>query len=126
VRISSVQVISEDRFLYHKTTHRDVCGRKLAAAVKSGCDDALFFNERGELTKGAIHNIFIAKDGEWKTPPIQWELLPGTYRGKFLREHPNAREEVLALNDLIRADQIHVCNSVRGMYPVELVRVQTG
>jgi para-aminobenzoate synthetase/4-amino-4-deoxychorismate lyase len=126
VRISGVQVSSSDRFLYHKTTHRDVYERELAAALHAGCDDALFFNERGELTEGAIHNVFVVKNGMWKTPPIHCGLLPGTYRGKFLRENPNAIEEVLVLDDLFRADQIYICNSVRAMQSVKLENTAQG
>jgi para-aminobenzoate synthetase/4-amino-4-deoxychorismate lyase len=126
VRISSVRVSSRDHFLYHKTTHRDVYDRELAAAISAGCDDELFFNERGELTEGAIHNIFVVKDGVWKTPPIQSGLLPGTYRGKILRERPDAREEVLTLEDVVRAEQIYLCNSVRGLYAVEILRPSQG
>jgi len=120
VRISNLRVSSRDRFLYHKTTNRDVYDRELPAAVNAGCDDALFFNESSELTEGSIHNVFIVKDGVWKTPPIPCGLLAGTYRAQFLREHPDAREEVLILDDLMRADQIYLCNSVRGMQSVEL------
>jgi para-aminobenzoate synthetase/4-amino-4-deoxychorismate lyase len=120
VRLSDVRMSSKDHFLYHKTTHRDVYDRELASAISTGCDDALFFNERGELTEGAVHNIFIVKNGVWKTPPIQSGLLPGTYRGKVLRERPDVREEILTLHDLIRAEQIYLCNSVRGIYVVEL------
>jgi para-aminobenzoate synthetase/4-amino-4-deoxychorismate lyase len=120
VRISGMQVSSTDRFLYHKTTHRDVYERELAAALNAGCDDALFFNERGELTEGAIHNVFVVKNGIWKTPPIHCGLLPGTYRRKFLRENANAVEEILKLDDLLRADRIYICNSVCAMQSVEL------
>jgi len=120
VRISSAKVSSRDHFLYHKTTNRGVYDRELSAAVNAGYDDALFFNERGELTEGAIHNVFIVKDGVWKTPPVECGLLPGTYRRRFLREHPDARTEVLTLEDLMYADHIYLCNSVRGMKSVEL------
>jgi para-aminobenzoate synthetase/4-amino-4-deoxychorismate lyase len=119
-RISSVQVSSRNHFLYHKTTHRDVYERELAAAVDAGCDDSLFFNERGELTEGAVHNVFIVKDGVWKTPPVKSGLLPGTFRGRFLRDHASARADVLALDDVLRADEIYLCNSVRGMQLVKL------
>ena len=88
--------------------------------MNAECDDALFFNERGELTEGAIHNVFIVKDGVWKTPPVECGLLPGTYRAQFLREKPEASTEVLKIDDLMSADQIYLCNSVRGMQPVEL------
>jgi para-aminobenzoate synthetase/4-amino-4-deoxychorismate lyase len=120
VRISSAQVSSRDHFLYHKTTHRDLYDQEWAAALNAECDDALFFNERRELTEGAIHNVFIVKDGVWRTPPVECGLLPGTYRAQFLREHPDARTDALTLDDLKRADQIYLCNSVRGMQLVEL------
>jgi len=120
IRISSAQVSPRDRFLYHKTTHRDVYDREWAAAVNAECDDSLFSNERGELTEGAIHNVFIVKNGVWRTPRVECGLLPGTYRAHFLRENPEARTEILVLDDLLHADQIYLCNSVRGMQPVEL------
>jgi para-aminobenzoate synthetase/4-amino-4-deoxychorismate lyase len=88
--------------------------------VKAGCDGALFFNERDELTEEAIHNAFIVKDGVWKTPPIECGLLPGTYCAQFLREQPDAREEVLILDDLMRADQIYLGDGVRGIDSAEL------
>ena len=126
VRISSVQVSSRDYFLYHKTTHREVYDREWTAAVNAECDDALFFNERGELTEGAIHNVFIVKDGVWRTPPVECGLLPGTYRAQFLREHRGARTEKLNRDDLMRADQIYLCNCVRGMQLVELEEAAQG
>lgn len=120
VTISSVKVSSRDYFLYHKTTHRDLYDRELAAAMNAECDDALFFNERDELTEGAIHNIFIVKNGVWMTPLVECGLLPGTRREKCLRDHSDARTEVLKLGDLLGADQIYLCNSVRDMQLVEL------
>jgi len=121
VRICDRQVSSQDRFLYHKTTNRRVYDEEFAAARKAKCDDALFFNERGELTEGAIHNVFVVKNEVWRTPPVSSGLLPGTCRAQVLRDNVNAREAVLTLNDLLHADAIYLCNSVRGIYPVELL-----
>jgi para-aminobenzoate synthetase / 4-amino-4-deoxychorismate lyase len=120
VGISNRPVSSSDRFLFHKTTNRRLYDREIVAARRAGCDDALFFNERGELTEGAIHNVFVVKDGVWRTPPISSGLLPGTCRGQILRERRDACEVTLSLNDLLQADGIYLCNSVRGMYPVVL------
>jgi para-aminobenzoate synthetase/4-amino-4-deoxychorismate lyase len=120
VRISGHRVCSTDRFLYHKTTNRQIYDAELAAAQETQCDDALFFNERGELTEGAIHNVFLVKNGEWRTPPVACGLLDGIYRQMFLSEHPETLEAVLCLEDLLNADEIFVCNSVRGMYEVKL------
>ena len=120
VRISPQVVSSGDRFLFHKTTNRGLYDDEWMAAQDAGCDDALFFNEKGELTEGARHNVFVVKDGVWRTPPISCGLLPGTCRARILREQPDASEAILTLSDLLNADGIYLCNSVRGIYPVAL------
>jgi len=121
VRISNRPTSSSDRFLFHKTTNRRIYDEEFAAARSAGLDDALFVNERGELTEGAIHSVFVVKDGAWKTPPVSCGLLPGTFRAQILREQSSARETILTLDDILGADEIYLCNSVRGVYAVELV-----
>jgi para-aminobenzoate synthetase/4-amino-4-deoxychorismate lyase len=121
VMIATHRTASEDRFLFHKTTHRQSYDKELARARAAECDDALFFNERDELTEGAIHNVVLIKNGVYLTPALTCGLLPGTYRAEFLKEHPDAREEVLRREDLLQADAIFLCNSVRGLYEVRLV-----
>ena len=119
--IATQRTASEDRFLFHKTTHRQCYDQELANARAAECDDALFFNERDELTEGAIHNVFLFTNGVWLTPAVQCGLLPGTYRAEFLKEHPEAQEEVLRREDVLQANAIFLCNSVRGLYEVKLV-----
>jgi para-aminobenzoate synthetase / 4-amino-4-deoxychorismate lyase len=121
VRVSEKTVSTKDVFLYHKTTNRRVYEQELAAARNANCDDALFLNERGELTEGAIHNVFVVKNGIWRTPAVACGLLPGTYRSRFLRKLPNACVALLTRRDLVEADKIYLCNSVRGISAVELV-----
>jgi para-aminobenzoate synthetase/4-amino-4-deoxychorismate lyase len=121
VMIADSRTFSEDYFLFHKTTHRPIYDQALAKARAAKCDDALFFNEHDELTEGAIHNVFLVRNGIWRTPAVQCGLLPGTYRAEFLAEHPEACEEILRREDLFQADAIFLCNSVRGMYEVKLV-----
>jgi hypothetical protein len=84
------------------------------------------FNERGELTEGCIHNVFVVKQGVWSTPPVRCGLLPGVYRAKVLRENPEAREATLTIEDLAQADAIYLCNSVRGIYEVKLALQAAG
>ena len=121
VMIAEHRTFSEDYFLFHKTTHRPIYDQALADARAAECDDALFFNEHDELTEGAIHNVFLVKNGVWLTPAERCGLLPGTYRAEFLAEHPEAREEILRREDLFQADAIFLCNSVRGMYEITLI-----
>jgi len=120
VGISKRIVSSADRFLYHKTTHREMYNAELDSARKLGLDDVLFFNERGELTEGTIHNVFVVKDGVWLTPPVSCGLLPGVFRAHLLKTRTNCREAILKRQDLDRADAVYLCNSVRGVYPVTL------
>jgi para-aminobenzoate synthetase/4-amino-4-deoxychorismate lyase len=100
---------------FHKTTRRPLYTEALKAAIEAGYDDVLFLNERGEATEGAIHNIFIEKDGRLFTPPVNCGLLPGVQRRHILVTHSRAEERVLSLRDLRRADAIYLSNAVRGL-----------
>jgi para-aminobenzoate synthetase/4-amino-4-deoxychorismate lyase len=101
--------------LFHKTTHRPLYTEALKAANQAGFDDVLLLNLRGEITEGAIHNVFIEKDGRWFTPPIQCGLLAGVHRRHILETHPNAEEKILHVDDLRGADSIYLCNAARGI-----------
>jgi para-aminobenzoate synthetase/4-amino-4-deoxychorismate lyase len=108
---------STDVFLFHKTTRRrlyDTVRERLQA--ETGCDEALFLNERGDLTEGSFTNLFIAKDGALLTPALECGLLDGTLRRDLLEDpvQPVA-EAILTLNDLEEADAVYLGNSVRGL-----------
>jgi para-aminobenzoate synthetase / 4-amino-4-deoxychorismate lyase len=107
-------VDSQDTFLYHKTTSRDRCNSYYRKAIENGYSEVLFLNERGELTEGAISNIFIRKNRYFYTPPVSCGLLDGVFRRYFLATRPFAREKVLTLEDLRDADTVYIANSVRG------------
>ena len=112
---------SQDRFLFHKTTRRALYDHCLAEAQAQGFDDVIFLNERGEVTEGAISNLFVEKAGRLYTPPLECGLLPGVYRRRVLAADPRAEERVLRLEDLQTADALYLCNAVRGMRKVRLV-----
>jgi para-aminobenzoate synthetase/4-amino-4-deoxychorismate lyase len=122
VRLARDRVDSRDRFLRHKTTHRERYDRLYAAARRDGFDEVLFQNERGELTEGAISNLFVRRNGKLLTPPIACGLLPGVLRRHILATDPSAGESILTLEDLESADEIFIGNSVRGLRPVRLER----
>jgi para-aminobenzoate synthetase/4-amino-4-deoxychorismate lyase len=113
VYISSICTSSDDFFLYHKTTNRGVYDIAFRNSIDKGFDEVLFMNEKGELTEGAISNIFILLGGIWYTPELGCGLLPGIWRQKMIKEF-NACEKVLFLEDLYNADKVFIGNSVRG------------
>ncbi len=119
VRIAPARTDPADPLLYHKTTHRPIYAAAFQCAVRDGFDDALFFNLRGELTEGAISNIFLEKNGRWLTPPVACGLLAGVYRRHLLETRIETRtptaEQVLREDDLYSADAVYLCNAVRGL-----------
>ncbi|WP_286830285.1 MULTISPECIES: aminodeoxychorismate synthase component I [Kordiimonas] len=113
---------SDDVFLFHKTTNRTLYDGAFARAFKAGFEDILFFNERDELTEGAISTVFIVRDGQWLTPAQTCGLLAGTFRQALLSGHsPKISEAVIRRADLMAADELYIGNSVRGLRRVTLV-----
>jgi para-aminobenzoate synthetase/4-amino-4-deoxychorismate lyase len=106
---------SGDVFLRHKTTIRSRYDAAWRAAEAQGAFDALFFNERGELTEGGRSNVFVRLDGHWYTPPLSCGLLPGVMRQVMLAAPAwEARERVITRELFDKAEGIVVCNALRG------------
>jgi para-aminobenzoate synthetase/4-amino-4-deoxychorismate lyase len=101
--------------LYHKTTKRALYDLYYSAACEKGYDEVLFLNERGELTEGAISNLFISKNRHFYTPPVSSGLLNGIFRQYFLATRSFASEKLITLQELLYADTIYIANSVRGL-----------
>jgi para-aminobenzoate synthetase / 4-amino-4-deoxychorismate lyase len=120
VRIAAVRTDPADRMLFHKTTHRPVYVAAFQEATRNGFHDVLFFNLRGELTEGAISNVFIEKNGRWFTPPVECGLLAGVYRRHLLETQAGMEERVLYEEDLRNADAIYIANAVRGLRRVSV------
>ncbi len=113
--LSRIGVSSRDPFLRHKTTNRAWRDEELRNAREAGFDEVLFLNERGELTEGAISNVFLEISGRLYTPPPACGLLEGVYRRRILSDRKlSASERVLFVEDLRKADRILITNSVRG------------
>jgi para-aminobenzoate synthetase/4-amino-4-deoxychorismate lyase len=110
VGIAAEPVDSHDPMLYHKTTRR--AGYERRAASRPGCDDVLLVNERGELTESTIANLVVRLDGALWTPPLDCGLLPGVLRADLLARG-EIRERVLRPDDLARAEEVWLINSVR-------------
>ena len=106
---------ADDLFLRHKTSIRTRYDAAWRDAEAQGAFDSLFFNERGELTEGGRSNVFVRVDGRWLTPPLSSGLLPGVMRGVLLDDPDwNAKEAVITRAMLEGADDIVLCNALRG------------
>jgi len=120
VKLSSAAVHSQDLFLYHKTTNRRFYDGQRRRARKQGFFEAIFTNEKGHLTEGCISNIFLLIEGALYTPPLSSGLLPGVLRQNLLLKG-KAKEKILYVRDLLRAERVFVGNSVRGLIPANIV-----
>lgn len=115
--IADERVDSRNPLLFHKTTRRAFLDKACQKAKRrTGCDETLFLNERGELTQGSYTNIFVKRnaDGLWLTPPLDCGLLPGTLRADLL-ESGKAVEQILFPQDLATAQSLALGNSLRGL-----------
>jgi para-aminobenzoate synthetase/4-amino-4-deoxychorismate lyase len=113
--LASETTHSGDVFLRHKTSVRSRYDTAWRAAEARGAFDALFFNERGELTEGGRSNVFVRFGGRWMTPRLSCGLLPGVMRAVMLQAPAwQASEGVITRAMLEAADDIVVCNALRG------------
>lgn len=106
---------SGNRFLFHKTTNRDVYEK----STIPGFDDVLLHNEDGELTEFTIGNLVIKMNGELLTPPIECGLLAGTFRAELIASG-EVKERVLRIQDLAECEAIFLVNSLRKWVQVKI------
>jgi para-aminobenzoate synthetase/4-amino-4-deoxychorismate lyase len=111
-------------FPRHKTSLRRRYDAALAAAGRCDAFDVVFANRVGQLTEGARSNVFLRLDGAWYTPALAAGLLPGVMRAVLL-DNPvwSAREALLTVADLRRAEAVVVCNALRGPLAARVVGV---
>jgi para-aminobenzoate synthetase/4-amino-4-deoxychorismate lyase len=114
IKISSRRINPDNVFLYHKTTRRHTYDREKKKAQGQGFFEAIFLNINGQVTEGAMSNIFILKQDRLYTPPVQCGLLGGVLREHLLKQG-RASEKIIYLKDILKADKLYIGNSVRGL-----------
>ncbi len=117
--LAAEPVDASDPFLYHKTTHRGAYERA-RASVPDGVE-ALLWNRRGEITEAETANVLVKIGGRTVTPPVSCGLLAGTYRG-YLLDRGEISEEIVRVDDLVRATRVDLVNSVAGRREARLLR----
>lgn len=120
VAIAPQRVSAGDPWLRHKTTQRALYDQA-RAGLPDAIDEWLFLNERGALCEGTITNLFVTlADGRMLTPPVACGLLPGILRESLIAAGA-VEEQVIDMDVLRAARQIHMGNSLRGLIPAQLV-----
>jgi para-aminobenzoate synthetase/4-amino-4-deoxychorismate lyase len=117
--LSPYQVESGDLLLRHKTTWRHAFEAEQARLAKiADADEAIFLNERGELTEGSRSSLFVRRGGKLLTPPLSSGLLDGVLRRELL-ESGACEEAILTPRDLAAAEEVLLGNSLRGLIRAE-------
>ena len=118
--LSGIKMDSGNKFLYHKTTLRDIYDKMYKKGREKGYIDLIFTNEKGEVTEGCISNIFIKRNGKFITPPVECGLLNGIMRQYIIKKAKNVIQDIITLDELKNAGNIYLCNSVRGITKIKL------
>jgi branched-chain amino acid aminotransferase len=97
-------------------------GIAAAREVAVDADDALMLNTSGHVASATVASIFVVQGDELITPSLDQGVLPGITRhillgyAKKLGLEPV--ERAVPLEDLVRADAVFLCNSLRFIRPV--------
>ncbi len=124
--LSEKRTDTNNTFQYFKTTNRKLYNDEYKKKQKQDFFDVIFLNEKGELSEGAISNIFIKIKGNWFTPKIGSGILNGIERDKLLKENSNIKETEITLDDLFNAENIMLTNSLKGRTFVEELHSSDG
>ena len=90
-------------------------------AEAQGAFDSLFVNSAGKVTEGGRSNLFVRIGSQWFTPPVSDGVLPGIMRSVLLDDVLlQAQERSLSIDEVRQADEIIVCNALRGALQARL------
>jgi branched-chain amino acid aminotransferase len=129
VALTDFRQSSKDPFCGHKTTCYGPRLTALKNAHEKLATEALWFTTENLLAEGSISNVFLVKDSELYTPPVQTPVLPGIARKTVLEiaeaETIPCHEQPLQVGDLLGADEVFLTNVVMEVLPVTSVEAHT-
>ncbi|HHF98649.1 MAG TPA: branched-chain amino acid aminotransferase [Candidatus Aerophobetes bacterium] len=106
----------------HKTLNfmENLFARK--EAESKGFQEAIFLNTEGNLCEGSITNLFIVKKKKVITPSLSSGILPGITRKAVIeicaRLSLVCEEKSVKPEELFKADEAFLTNSLRGILPL--------
>ena len=117
IALSSIRRNETSPLVRHKTFNYgdSILAKRQARA--EGIDEPIFCNMQGQLTEGAVSNLFFIKNGRLYTPPVEAGLLPGIIRS-YLCQCYDVIEKPLYPEDIRTFDECFLTNSLMGLMPV--------
>ncbi len=87
-----------------------------------GASEAIFLSRDNLVLEGATSNLFIVNGRNITTPPLSYNILPGTTREAVIdicrAKSLNLGEKKFDLLQLLRSDEVFLTNSLMGVMPV--------
>jgi branched-chain amino acid aminotransferase len=91
-------------------------------AVQAGCVEALMLNHKGEVAECTGDNIFIAKRGTLRTPPLDAGILEGVTRNAVIdlarAANVPVQEMAMTRHDIYSADECFLTGTAAEIIPV--------
>lgn len=109
VTLAQTPIDASNPFLYHKTTNR----LAYDGATRPGYDDAILWNEAGQVTEATRANVVVELAGRRCTPPVHSGLLAGVYREELLATGAIV-ERIVTQADLAAAERVWLISALRG------------
>jgi len=83
--------------------------------------EGLLCDTAGSVVSGTMTNLFLVLDGALVTPSLDHCGVAGVARAEVLAARPDARVMTLLPEDVLRASEVFLSSSVRGILPVQAV-----
>jgi branched-chain amino acid aminotransferase group I len=122
VTVTSIRRNSQSPILSMKTANymENLLARQ--EAKTAGFDDALFLNEKGQVTEASTSNVFMVSKNILTTSTPESGILPGITRDVILELVPDlgidTREEDIRLEEFEKADEAFLTNSILEIMPI--------
>jgi branched-chain amino acid aminotransferase len=106
----------------HKTTSYFARLASLRAAHAQAAFETLWFTPDEHVAEGAISSLFVVRDEQLRTPPLDTPVLPGITRSAVMDlavelDIP-VREQPLTLGDVLASEEVFLTNSMIELVPV--------
>jgi 4-amino-4-deoxychorismate lyase len=90
-----------------------------------GAAEGLMLDAEGHVVEGTMTNVFASRQGLLVTPALDQAGVAGVTRRHILenveREGISVRVRRLSLDEFLNSEEIFVCNSIAGVWPVNRV-----
>ncbi len=88
---------------------------------QANTDDGIVCDQSGRVVEAVSSNVFINYQDHWLTPLLESCGVLGVTRRVIMEKLLDCKEAHITVEQLLAADEIFVCNSVNGIWPVRKI-----